>query len=967
MLIAVEDTLWGREAALADVKSQLDRARAGRGGVTLIRGEAGIGKSAVLNAALENAGILVLSGRCPEGHHAPLHPLKQVAADAVGAGANFEAPGLSTYRRALAQLLPGIAADPSASDIQSPEWGVVLLGDALLALVRSVPRATVAVLAIEDVHWADRETWLALDHLSDRLARSPIAMLLTSRLDGERREREVQAMVDARRARAIDLGPLSRSDTMAMIAAQLGQQPPTPLINATYQFSEGNPFLVQEFLAASVSNGQLSRPPTAEHGDWTWKEGGAVSPPRRLVDAIAERWTRLSGIDQDLVALSAILARQIDIAVVANLSGVKPDGVQAALQQATQLRLVDQGDGLPQFHHALTNQAILSVVNPPRLSALAERALAHWRVADDRDSEVGIPLAIQAKQPGLAAELLLESARASARHGLVAGTLELISSARMHAVGQPDLLRDLALLEVRSFALAGEVEKAEAEGRALLDDPGLPLDDRRTVSLALARAHVTAGAPQSAAAILDDLPSELTVGHAATSSLRALIAITAGDAEGASDYANDALSTGDDEPEAQCEALLILGRVARGRDLAEAAAYFRRAVRTAERHGLLLWRASAMHEAATIDQLETLDISGLREARKAALDAGAPGLVSSIEFQLAAVLGVQFEVDEALATARRCMEAWHRLGAPVQEAYGWILIGQAHAAAAERRLASAAGTEAVRLAGELPEIAALAVGTCHGLASLLADDWPKARTEYAEAIALLSDRGPTPLPPWYLWPLIVAAISSGDDGDPAERFAEALALADHPGLRVSPGFDALWRLAEAVGFGRQHLADTASPAALDAFARMDALGPAFAGYRSIGAWLASSAAIDDGWGTPTLWLAEAGGWFESKGLARAAAGCRRQAARAGVRQRRRRSDPSSVPAALRDVGVTGREHEVLELVAAGMANAEIAAHLHIGVRTVKTHIEHLLAKTNTANRVQLVALVTQRDVPSRGI
>jgi len=63
----------------------------------------------------------------------------------------------------------------------------------------------------------------------------------------------------------------------------------------------------------------------------------------------------------------------------------------------------------------------------------------------------------------------------------------------------------------------------------------------------------------------------------------------------------------------------------------------------------------------------------------------------------------------------------------------------------------------------------------------------------------------------------------------------------------------------------------------------------------------------------------------------------------------------AVPERLRAHGVTGRELEVLRLVARRWSNAEVARHLHLSVRTVETHVSHLLAKTGATDRSGLSA------------
>ena len=113
--------------------------------------------------------------------------------------------------------------------------------------------------------------------------------------------------------------------------------------------------------------------------------------------------------------------------------------------------------------------------------------------------------------------------------------------------------------------------------------------------------------------------------------------------------------------------------------LSKAMSWFSRAAGVAERHGLSLWRARALHELATVSLLRDLSLNDLHQARQAALDAGAAGLLASVDFHIAAIHGVRFEADLALAAGRRCLAEARRIGVVRQQAWGWILIGQANA------------------------------------------------------------------------------------------------------------------------------------------------------------------------------------------------------------------------------------------------------------------------------------------------
>ena len=127
---------------------------------------------------------------------------------------------------------------------------------------------------------------------------------------------------------------------------------------------------------------------------------------------------------------------------------------------------------------------------------------------------------------------------------------------------------------------------------------------------------------------------------------------------------------------------------------------------------------------------------------------------------------------------------------------------------------------------------------------------------------------------------------------------------------------------EAVVLGRT--GDRAGATALmaDVRARMRRLRHSYAPMH-VQELLIARAALRDGWGDPVTWLREAEAFFAAGGYDRTARRCRTMLGAAGAPMPRRGRGDSSVPTALRALGVTSREVDVLKLVAAGMSNREI--------------------------------------------
>ncbi len=458
---------------------------------------------------------------------------------------------------------------------------------------------------------------------------------------------------------------------------------------------------------------------------------------------------------------------------------------------------------------------------------------------------------------------------------------------------------------IEGRALAGDVGGALSLVARFEADPAygdLGAELRRRVGEAIVRATAQTGEWLDASDRLVPLrsPGEPPT----TTALAAWVALQRGDLDQARLDAQHVID-GAAEGAAACEAMEVLGRIARGHDLELAQRWFRRAAAMAEAHGLALWRARALHEEATIAQLRTIAVKPLYAARVAAEAAGAPGLLTAVDFHISAVHAVRFEPAPALATARLLLSEARALGARRQEAWAWILVGNAHAVAGRRAQAAAAAREALALAPGDAEIAGMACGACEGLAALLAEDLPTALERWQAGIGALRTLGaPTPLPPWYLWSVL--ATVHDVEGDGGRRAREESAA---PGLQVVAFVAGSAHLADAVAAGRagDRVQAEAFLAAADACARRTPDGQGW--YHLALRWVAP-AAIADGWGAPAVWMPQAAVWFDEHGFGAVAAACRGLAQRAGAPQRRRRQGSSEVPAELRRRGVTGREMDV---------------------------------------------------------
>jgi DNA-binding CsgD family transcriptional regulator len=265
----------------------------------------------------------------------------------------------------------------------------------------------------------------------------------------------------------------------------------------------------------------------------------------------------------------------------------------------------------------------------------------------------------------------------------------------------------------------------------------------------------------------------------------------------------------------------------------------------------------------------------------------------------------------------------------------------------------AAIEEALRLAGDDPDIRGGVWLSARGLLSLVREDRARALKEMDQGLAILRQGAVLPDPLRSVWALLRTLV--GQEGEAARReVAES-------GITVLPVNRAILGYAEALGRSGDR---GAAEAAFEEAEALLASRPGSNGLRQLTRRLLGEAALADGWGQPTVWLAEAATFFGNGGYERVAAACHALLRQHGVAVPRKGRGDAVVPDTLQRAGVTSREVDVLALVGERLSTREIAERLVLSPRTVEKHVERLLGKLGVASRSELVALARQTLDPS---
>ncbi len=364
--------LVGRERERALLCERLDAALVGNGGLVLIGGEAGIGKTALAEAichAARDHGALALVGRCydltetpPYGPWVELFAGYQPIAHRPPPPAAFSRHGT-------------VGASTSQSDV------FMQMRDFLVALVACQP----VLFLLDDLHWADPASLDLLRALARELAALPVLIVAAYRAEEVTRQhplyRLLPVLVREARADRLDLARLGDDAVSALVVARhpLAECDAARLVAYLQTRAEGNPFYLGELLRSLEAERVLRR------GADGWAVGDLTRTriPALLRQVIDSRLARLGDTTQRLLVIAAVIGQEIPFDLWSAVSGSDEPTLLATIEPAVAVSLLDEtpdGTGA-RFPHALVREVVYAGIRPARRRALhrqvAEALIAH--------------------------------------------------------------------------------------------------------------------------------------------------------------------------------------------------------------------------------------------------------------------------------------------------------------------------------------------------------------------------------------------------------------------------------------------------------------------------------------------------------------------------------------------------------------------------------------------------------------
>lgn len=363
-------TFVGRESEVGQIGEVLQDAFGGRSALVLLAGEAGVGKTRLVEEVVRQArdlGGIALVGACVVGGSAlPFAPLaealRMLAVDRSPNAAGTS-PGPTDIE--LSEMLPdaGHPGTPRQRDHVGIDSVQARLFEGILGRFRSLAQDRGLLFAIEDVHWADPSTLDLLAFLARNSNDAGIVVLATFRSDELHRRHPLlpylAELERGRRMQRIDLAPFDRNELSAQIGGIRDGPPDADLLEAVFSRSGGNPFFVEELLAVQTPGRVL---------------------PTVLRDVLLARVAALTEPTQELLRHASASAPRVSTRLLARVAERDEADLGHVLREAVERHILvpvePSAEEVFVFRHSLLQEAIYAELLP------GERVRLHARFAD---------------------------------------------------------------------------------------------------------------------------------------------------------------------------------------------------------------------------------------------------------------------------------------------------------------------------------------------------------------------------------------------------------------------------------------------------------------------------------------------------------------------------------------------------------------------------------------------------------
>jgi DNA-binding CsgD family transcriptional regulator len=958
----------GRTEQRARLRELLDDVVAGGSRFVIIGGDAGVGKTTIVEAFVSDLGgpladrkAQVIRGQCVPmgGEGLPYAPVVGALRELVARhGQDQILDWAGAGRTALGALLPDLVSSPPATDALRLQ-----LFEAVAMLWERASESGPLVVIMEDIHWADESTRHLLRFLARALTDAPVMIVTTYRADELTRRHplrpflaEVSRFAETVR---IDVPSLERNEVAELLELLLGRHPSNAVADLVFKRSEGIPYFVEELTTSAAR--------------------GCVDMPDTLRDALDVRVQALSDVAQHILRVAAVAGNRVDHELLEAAAGQSEAELDQGLREAIDAAVLITDETGYAFRHALLREAVHDDLLP------GQHARMHARFAAILEER---PELITARHPdNLASEIAHHWSAAhevnkafdwsirAATSGQAAHheTLQFYERALelWDQVDHPEAVAGdrASVLEqaARAATDAGENERAIALVSASLEETDGAAEPETLINRLIMKSRLLSevlrpGSVQDIQRAVELLPATSSDKfRARLLDQYAAVKMLAGAKEEAVAAARQAIESAIASGSATVEAnarntlgTTLVGMGAEEEGLAELASAGRLAsgnVRALIRYEINY--SDALNLAGRYQQAVDVALAGIEAAGTLGLQRSLGAMLAGNAAEPLLALG---EWDRARKMAQRALEL-----DPPERHYihlrlllAWMHIWRGELEVAEALLGEFRAL--IKDAAVSPMVSAVAIWVDADFA-VAAGAYDRA---WADTMTFLDQREVFPAATMY--PLLAAGAAaarvldnSDRDQSPGTHTAARVervraALADAPVTTVRAGWQpvieaSLDDTADSWRRAWKALAGEPAPAHL----------LPYAGLR-----LAQHLVVSRDRAEAREVLADASTLAEKLGAGLLTSRLAALAQRAGLGSGRLAPVPNRLGS------LTARELEVLELIAAGRSNGEIGAALFISTKTASVHVSNILSKLGVNSRGEAAAVAHRAGLTAAG-
>jgi tetratricopeptide (TPR) repeat protein len=479
----------GREAELKQLQQSFDAAMSGQGGLVMVVGEPGIGKTALceqLATYVSIRGGRTLVGHCYEEGSLSLPYLAFVEAmrtyvlarDPDGLKSDLGS-GAADVARIVSEVRDRVSVElRDASDPEDDRWRLL---QSVTTFLRNASSVQPLVIVLEDLHWADRGTLDLLQHVARNLQGARLVIVGTYRdVEVDRTHPLSGVVAELRRSGTflrVPLRGLTVDEVHRMYEQIRGQTVAWAQAEIVHRATEGNPLFVQEVLRYLVEEGIVQR----EGGRYV-AQGPGVGIPEGLRDVVGRRLNRLGERANQILSIAAVIGRDFRLDVLQRVcqaaSAASAEEVVNALEEAQERAIIEHREMLGtvgfRFTHAFFRQTLYDEIFTPRrirLHQFVGRSLeeVHSRRLEEHAAEL-VEHFVQSTEPddlGKAVhygELAAQRAVLVFAYGEAVRHLEqALRAQEVLGPSDPSKTCDLLLALIEPLSLAGDSLRAFSE------------------------------------------------------------------------------------------------------------------------------------------------------------------------------------------------------------------------------------------------------------------------------------------------------------------------------------------------------------------------------------------------------------------------------------------------------------------------------------------------------------------------